>query len=356
MSFDFINGYQQPQGMGAPMPQYTVQNIYQQPMQQPTRQPTKEELEIMNYQPPKIVSGGIKFHIKDENSSDLNIPVPVGGTTEEHKRRGRPKKDDSESTEIIRGSKAEVGTVEDIPTAYTYMRTTELLRDTLNDIDGLNSELMQEFNTVKQSRTMKNKYNVMIGLSENIGDLINNKISAIKEINSCISKSNDLDYKKAKDFRAANANVDDDKYIADLYKSFITNNSQQQVPQYLQNAPAMDTSLFGSSGIIRATTDNKGDVGYLNYVSNLSPEQNAMRYEGNNNVKQVIVFDAATGHRFFQYMDMSTGQVVPNMPVMDDMFLEDFTIDLKSKTAKNTNLRMTMDVVVINEDSVQAQY
>ena len=87
----------------------------------------------------------------------------------------------------------------------------------------------------------------------------------------------------------------------------------------------------------------------LNYMSNLSPEQNAMRYENNANVKQVLVFDASTGHRFFQYMDMSTGQAIPNMPVYDDLFLDEFTIDRAKGIAKSNNLNEVLPLVVINE-------
>ena len=137
-----------------------------------------------------------------------------------------------------------------------------------------------------------------------------------------------------------------------------------QNPQY--NAPApqlpqVDPSLFGS-GIVRAdiksgdiNSNGPVDAGYLNYMSNLSPEQNMMMYESNPNVKQVVVFDASTGNKFFQVMDMSTGQVIPNVPVYDQMFMEDTTLDLKTKIAKNINLNETFPIVVINEGAT-SQY
>ena len=80
-----------------------------------------------------------------------------------------------------------------------------------------------------------------------------------------------------------------------------------------------------------------------------------MRYESNPNVKQVVVFDAATGNRFFQMMDVSNGNVIPNVPVYDAMFLEDTTLDLKTKIAKNINLNETFPIIVINE-GVTDQY
>ena len=47
---------------------------------------------------------------------------------------------------------------------------------------------------------------------------------------------------------------------------------------------------------------------------------------------------------------MATGQPVPNVPVLDNRFMEDTTIDLRTKTAKNNNLHEVYPVIVINND------
>ena len=152
--------------------------------------------------------------------------------------------------------------------------------------------------------------------------------------------------------------MNDDKYIADLYKSFIAN---PQVNIQSPQVPQIDSSIFGS-GIVRADLKDGNiaqggqiDLGYLNYESNLTPEQNLMRYEGDPNVKQVVVYDASTGNKMFQMMNLATGQVIPNVPVYDEMFMADTTLDLKTKTAKNINLNETFPIVVINDD-VTSQY
>ena len=153
---------------------------------------------------------------------------------------------------------------------------------------------------------------------------------------------------------------DDDKYIADLYKSFMSN------PQMNPQAPIMpdiDASMFGS-GIVRAsmpgTMQMQGgmmvDTSYLNYQSNLSPEQNSWMYENDPSVQQVLVFDDATGNKFFQYMNVTTGQVIPNMPVYGETILEDTTIDRDHRIAKNMNINQTFPLVIINENTVASQY
>ena len=323
---------------------------------------------LASLETPKIVTGNtghkIGFSITtNDGSAKANI-IPVDRDLPDveaaAKKRGRPRKEEGSSSTIVRadGPEKVTGVVEDMPSAYNYMETTNMLRETLGQIDSLNAELMQEFEMVRHSRTMKNKHNVLVGLSENVGALIGNRIQVIKEINNSINKGLDLDYKKAKDIKAALAVQDDDKYIADLYKSFMQNPiNVAPAPQL----PQVDPSLFGS-GIVRAdyvadSSKMSGpvDAGYLNYMSNLSPEQNLMRYESNPNVKQVVVFDEASGNKFFQIMDISTGQVVPNVPVYDQMFMEDTTLDLKNGIAKNINLNETFPIVVINQ-GVASQY
>jgi hypothetical protein len=121
--------------------------------------------------------------------------------------------------------------------------------------------------------------------------------------------------------------------------------------------PPIDQNVIGS-GIVRANMTeadmkNTGvpmDIGYLNYMANLTPEQNLMRYENDPNVQQVVVYDAATGAKFFQMMNIATGEVIPNVPVYDQMMMENTTLDLKTGIAKNLDLNETFKIVQINND------
>ena len=382
MSFEFMsnpnyNGYGMmgPTGMQAPTyPEYG--QMMQPPVmggQQPQMMAQQQQPKVdpRIYDTPQIVSGGTmkpRFTIKKDPSFDPGdttiIPVDRDISDMEKeaakKGKGKPRKETGESTSIVRAGDTPAtpvtGTVENSPTIYSYGETTNMLHQTLGQIDGVNAALLQEFESIRHNRTLKNKYNILTGLSENISALIGTRVQVIKELNSTISKSNDMDYKREKDMKASMAAVDDDKYIADLYKSFIANPvNVAPTPQL----PQVDPSIFGS-GIVRAdlggTTPMNGvniDTSYLSYMSNLSPEQNLMRYESNPNVKQVVVFDAASGNRFFQMMDVVTGAVIPNVPVYDPMFLEDTTLDLKNKIAKNINLNETFPIIVINEGVTQ---
>ncbi|MCF0115994.1 MAG: hypothetical protein HUJ56_11640, partial [Erysipelotrichaceae bacterium] len=327
------------------------QNLIQQQPPRPMMPPPVQEPPV-NITMGDTKAGGLFTIIDKDTDNSLSIPIDNTPDVVVEKRERKPRVKKEDTTSIVTSKEGPLsGTVEGVPTAYTYMETTNLLRDTLGQIDAVNAELVQEFNAIKNNRTMKNKYSVMIGLSENIGSLISNRISAIREINSSISKSNEMDYKKYKDVQAAQSAVNDEKYVADMYKAFMSNpNNQVVTPQ----VPQVDPSILGS-GIVRATLSDNDihgngpvDTQYLSYLANMTPEQNLMRYETDPNVKQVLVYDASTGARFFQYMNTMTGEVISNMPVYDQSIAEETTVDTTAKIAKNINLRQTFPLVVIN--------
>lgn len=312
----------------------------------------------MDSTPANIKTGGFKFTVvKEDNRSPRATDIMVdsdGSPIEETKKRrpGRPRK--SEQTTVIgAASAAETQDPANMPTMYTYQETTDMLRGTLVQIDQLATQVKHELDTVSSSKTLKSKYQVMVGLSGNLGDIIGQKITAIKEINNAISKSNEMDYKKEKDRQAAKEGVNDDKYIMDLYNAFIQNPGNVNGRAAL--GPTGIDATLGSTSIIRSSMDTPQqgfapDNGYLSYVVNMTPEQRLMTLEDNPNIKMCVVFDAASGNKTFQMMDMTTGQAIPGLPVRDQMFMEDTTIDLRNNIAKNINLNETYPLVVINQN------
>ena len=394
MSFDFVNNgnYRNTsQGFGAPVPNSVIADAYgipiqqnQQPMQQ---QPINynfgsngmQQTQVINnpnvrpmvdprlYDTPNITTNNtaFKFSVKDDPTNMVNTDIHVDEQIipESRRRVGRPKKNadtqlpaTTKSSSIVRADNDKKpttvvsGTVENVPTSYTYMETTGMLHNALAQIDTVSNELMGEFEIIRANRAMKNKYMTLNKISENISDLIANKIAAIKEINNSISKSNDLDYKRYKDNKDSLNNQNDDKYISDLYTGFLTNNAMN-IPT---NIPPMQSTMYGSSGIVRADiggSQNLGNAQYTNYIANVTPEERLMLLEGNNNIRQAMVYDPNTGNRAFQFFDFSNPAnpiPQPGLPVYSDILLDEFTIDLANRKAKSTNLKQTMDLVIAN--------
>lgn len=336
----------------------------QQPISFPAK-PTVAYQEEVNLQAGK----GLFTVIPDEDagSSTGLTPLPNPDIDEStlsspKKKRGRRKKEEPEPLmkDIVRSEHVE-GSVESAPTMYSYAETTNMTRETIDQLNMLASEIKDELDSVRMSKTLRRRNDYIVGLSSNLGQLLATKLTAIREINNSISRSNELDYKKAKDLRAIDNAQNDDNYLMDLYNAFITN------PGNVQGASlgpsAINAAVVGTP-IVRANTSQNGsgensgqmmDAGYLNYVSNKTPEQRMMYLESNPNIKQVVVYDASNGNKFFQVMNMATGEAVTGVPVRDQMFMEDTTIDLKNRIARNTNLNETYPLVVIN-DSVTSEY
>src|SRR5574344_73002 len=358
-SYDFIQNPIIPGQQQIPPTQQT----YQQQLDQ-YNQHQKMQQKQVSLEPPKIVckttGDSSLFSVKEDTHDDAPDDPPkmllqnpakveekVPTPTNNSKTHVKPY-----NTNIVG---AETGTVEEQSTIDTYYGTTMLLNNTLNQIDMVASEIKTELDQVRQSRTLKRKYDYMVGLSGNLCSLLSAKTNAIRAINNAISKSNDIDYRREKDRMAVETSANDDKYLMDLYNSFVRNpnaDTRALGPSTMQTTiPGMSNIVTGNSPAQQAGVD----PGYANYINNLTPEQNTMFYESDPNVKTVVVYDASNGNQYFQVMNMATGQVVPNVTVMDNRFLADTRIDLKTKTAKNDNLHETYPVVIIN-DNITKEY
>ena len=330
-----------------PMPNYVL----------PVPQPVNKEPDLV------VTAGkGLFTVIPDEDTPKrgmvLTSPDADMSGSAPKRQYNRKKKDEIatvDSKEIVRADNTEP--TGEMPSIYNYAQTASLLGDTLGQVDMLAGELKNEFDNVRCNRALKNKYIILTNLSDSMSQLLNTKANILKEINNSITKAMDLDYKKEKDKRAAEQIQNDDKYIQDLYNSFINNpyNTSGNAPT-LGPTPINNTvNSFNGSGIIRSPLAQSNpapngviDMGYLNYLNRITPEQNAMFYETDPNVKTAVVYDMSTGRKFFQVMNMATGQAIPNMDIPNERFLEDTVIDLQNNIAKNSNLHETYPLVVLN--------
>ena len=78
--------------------------------------------------------------------------------------------------------------VAEVDYARSYTETNNLIRNTIMQADELNAEIKQDIDTVRASKTLKNKYTYVTNLTASASSLISTKIAAIKELNSTISK------------------------------------------------------------------------------------------------------------------------------------------------------------------------
>lgn len=244
-----------------------------------------------------------------------------------------------------------------VPYEKTYEDTNNLLKSTIIQVDVLSAEVKKDLDDIRASRTLKKKYDYIPAMSASLAGLLNTKLSAIKEMNDSITNSHNLDLKRVKEIKVAEAAAkgDDDKYIMDMYNAFI--NAPISGGRAQLGMPMADTMMINpTENIIRANVGNVAeyDAGYENYVRNMTPEQRMMRYENDPNVKTVVVYNQSTGARHFDVIDLRTNQSVPGTPKPDVMFLENITIDLKNGLARDVNLNKTYPLIVTG--TVQDMY
>lgn len=233
------------------------------------------------------------------------------------------------------------------PFEKKYSETNNILRSAIMQLDSTMAQVQDDINYVRNCKTMRNKYQYLSLLQGSIGTMIANKISAARELNNTISKCNDFEMKRYKEVKStAAANVDDDQRVMEMYKAFVnTPVSSNPFPNVSQMAVA------GSP--IMGTQIGTQDDNFANYVNNMTPQQQTMYLEDNPNIQQVVVYNQETGARYFDVIDMTTGQSIPNAEKHDVMFLEDVTIDLKNKVARNVNIGETYPLVVVGQPIAQ---
>lgn len=233
------------------------------------------------------------------------------------------------------------------PIDKKYTETNNILRSAIIQLDNSMAQVQEDIDYVRHSKTLRNKYQYLSLLQGSMGTMIANKISAARELNNTIAKCTDFELKKYKEIKAsAAANVDDDQRIMEMYKAFVN------TPVSSNPFPNVSQMAVGGSPIMATSIGNQDD-NFTAYVNNMTPQQQTMYLEDNPNIKQVVVYNQETGARYFDVIDITTGQSIPNAEKHDMMFLEDVTIDLKNRIARNVNIGETYPLVVVGEPIMQ---
>lgn len=243
----------------------------------------------------------------------------------------RSKKESSSHPAVVSDN-----TPSNTPYQASYNETNDMLRQAILQADILTGEIKQDIDAIRSSKTMKSKYTYITNLTSAEAGLIGTKISAIREINNSITQAHNLELKRAKDAKEDMRNQQsDDARMMDMYNAFI--NSPMGMYNNSLNMPKIPDMLLGANGT-QPSIQGISMPGNANETSNLTPEQIRMRMEGNPNIEEVVMYEPSSGRRWFEVIDTTTNQPVPNYPKTDAFFLSDMTIDVRSGVARNRNL------------------
>lgn len=319
------------------------------------------------FKPAKTVEAGsilnLDFFTNKENTVGMTT-TGIGSisesesTTSTGKKRGRPKKNTSDDINNMVPADEPQGNLplhqSNEPYLDTYNATNMMVQGTISEVDGLNNMILTELKAIQNSKTLKRKYDYISQLAGTSSTLIGTKLSAIKELNKVITDTHNLELKRIKDLKLNVSNeVDDNKYIMDMYNAFINT----PVGSYnSMNTPSISdmTMLTGVTGVTKTPMVNTSNT-FDDYINNMNPIQNMMMLEQNQNVKTVVVYDASTGNRWFDVVDITTGESIPNVDKPDAMFLEDTTLDTRNGIARNVNLDTTYPLIILN-NNIMTEY
>jgi len=276
--------------------------------------------------------------LKSGKTESIVKPMPVEdeSTLIKPRRRGRPPKKnrDIDSSE---GEASEL--VTNVPYAESYEETNGMLKGMIMQIEGLQGELKQEFNDIRLSK-MRGKYQYLTDISTTISSLSSTKLSAIKELNSVISKCHDMELKRTKELKIDTAG-NDDAAVMSLYENIINTPRQQLEAGFMP--PRLET------GDIPLMVQHQGGMDIFQPAvtsEQFTPEQNRMIAESNPDIKTVVVYDIKTEYREFVAMNVKTGQVVQNISLPDPFLLEDMNLNFQTGVARNSNLNMNFPLAV----------
>ena len=228
--------------------------------------------------------------------------------------------------------------------AASYNETSRLLREAIMQTDILSSEIKQDIDEIRSSKTLRNKYTYLTNLTSSASALIGTKISAIKEINSVITQAHNLELNRFKTLKPDKSEDNDDMKMMNLYSAFVNT----PIGSYTPQMPSMqDITLGVNSANPSVSAIEMVPSGPITTApAALTPEQNRMRMEANPNIQTVVRFDQSTGNRCFDVIDRTTGASVPNYPRPDAFLLEDTTIDTSACIARNRNINEVWPLII----------
>lgn len=276
----------------------------------------------------------------------------------------KKKTSNTNSSNIILAESSDTKYSQNEPYMNKYQETNALLKTAITQLDIGLGEMQEDMTSLRSNKTLRNKYQSMSMIQKNMGDFLGNKINAIKELNNVITKCNDLELKRAKELKELE-NQDDDKRIMDLYNAMISMPVGGQTGMASGFSSPLGPNTFDmtyaanpnmNNPNIITSVDDSSDAGYNNYLNNKTPMQNMMSLSDNPNIQQVVVHNRSTGQSYFQVMDMSTMQPVPNTDSYDNSFLVDTHLDLVNNIATNVNIGESYPIIQIGSDPILNEY
>lgn len=290
---------------------------------------------------------------------------------------GRPPKNGSTSNTYIDVSEINRGKHKETPEeayAKNYAPTVKMLFGAIGQADSIYASLEEELQTFKHNKSYGGRSR-LIHMGEFMNtqaNMINTKIAAIRELNSVRHKINDLVLKKAQlDKNTMDENSD--KAIQDAYYALVNASAyglpQMQMPlspSTINTGVALNGTPIHSSTINTPSINNiesrteiitgngtaQPDTTFDSYQSNLTPDQKRMIVGNDPNIKEVVVYDQSSGNKWFDVVNVQTGQSIPGVSKSAPFLMDNMRVDVQNGIAVNSNVNRSWPLVIVGSKAL----
>ena len=233
---------------------------------------------------------------------------------------------------------------ENIPYASAYAETNQQLDETIAQLNMLGGEIVNDLYMVRSNKTLRNKYNIVNEMTQTATSILGAKLTAIKEKNSTINSINKLELDRLKQIKVSASEEDDNARIANLYDAFVNTPigagpgilgpSMQDIMASGQAGPSVPMMSLGS--------DQQA------WEAGLNPAENRMLLEAKGAIETIVMYDSVTGNRWFEVVDKTTRQPIPNVEKPDSSYIYDLDINIRGGFAKDGNRGVSYPLICIN--------
>lgn len=233
---------------------------------------------------------------------------------------------------------------ENIPYATAYQETNQQLDEAINQLNVLGGDIMLQLQAIAASKTLKNKFGYINDMTETCTSIISAKISAIKEKNKTINDINHLELSRLKELKSKANEEDDNTRIANMYDAFVNtpiNIGRNPLAPAMQDLMLAD-SVFPQQAIGSTSADQ------AMWEQSLDPAQNRMVLEAKGAIETVVMYDNATGNRWYEVVDKASGQPVPNVEKPDPTNIYELDINIRGGFAKDSMRNTVYRLIVLN--------
>lgn len=231
---------------------------------------------------------------------------------------------------------------ENIPYTQAYQETNAQLDESINQLNILGGELFQELQSVRGSKTLRNRFGLINDMTSTASAIISTKLAAIKEKNDTINNVAKLELQRMKELKSRANEDDDNTRIANLYDAFV--NTPIGVGPVQLAPPMQNMMMAGGSQDLSFNSIGNSDAAW---EQSLDPAQARMLLEARGTVETVVMFDSDSGNRWFEVVDKQTRQPVPGVEKPDATFIYELDLNTRAGIAKDTNRGVVYPLVVL---------